>query len=632
MPRSIIIVLVAIGLATTGAERAAGQGDPEVTARIIEEGTTNSRAWDLMVHMSEEIGIRLTGSTGLARAEAWARDTFASYGLPNAHLRKWGEIPVRFDRGPSTARMVEPDERDFEFTARAWSAGTKGPVRGRVVRAPTTREELSAIRGDLAGTWVLSRQERRRWRRRNETEEQAAARALREEIDAALRESGIAGRIYGVRGELVVTGARRGWREMSYDDLPTDVSVYVRRIDYDAMNSRLADGLEVEVEIDLQHHFVEGPFPVFNTIAEIPGTERPDEVVIVSGHLDSWDGPGTQGAQDNATGCAVALEAARILMTVGAKPKRTIRFILWTGEEQGLYGSREYVESLTEAERAGISAVLVEDGGTRYQGGLICIPSMVPMLEAAVAPVNAAFPDMPVVMDVRERMPRGGGSDHMPFNRAGIPGFFWQEHGTPGAESKDYRFIHHTQHDIVRYAIPEYLVQSAVCSAVTAYNLAMADTLLPRQAPDEPRVAEAPSAEAERPWTLAPGPLTGTWNAELTGEMAPPDSDFVLTFEMSDDGRARGTIDSRVGSGPLERVAWDAETSTVTFRRESESMGPIAFTATVDGDTMTGSIAVNEFTMPFQATRTRTGEIIAGSEHDHETDAPDEAPDDHERR
>src|SRR5690606_35229748 len=143
--------------------------------------------------------------------------------------------------------------------------------------------------------------------------------------------------------------------------------VEVRRSDYDAMNSRLADGEEVHVAFELNHTFIEGPIPCYNTIGEIPGTERPDEVVIVSGHLDSWDGPGSQGTVDNGTGSSVTIEAARILMAADAKPKRTIRFILWTGEEQGLLGSRAYVESLSDEEKAKISAVFVDDSGTNRE-------------------------------------------------------------------------------------------------------------------------------------------------------------------------------------------------------------------------------------------------------------------------
>src|SRR5690606_17780882 len=178
-----------------------------------------------------------------------------------------------------------------------------------------------------------------------------------------------------------------GWRNLNFDRLPKDVEIQVRQSDYDYMNSRLADGMKIEVEVDLQHTFTNGPIPVYNTIAEIPGTVWPDEVVIVSAHLDSWDGPGSQGTTDNGTGSAVTLEAARLLMSAKARPKRTIRFILWTGEEQGLLGSRAYVNALRETgELDKVSAVFVDDGGTNYEGGLQCIESQVPYLAAATAP------------------------------------------------------------------------------------------------------------------------------------------------------------------------------------------------------------------------------------------------------
>ncbi|MHC5022909.1 MAG: M28 family metallopeptidase [Planctomycetota bacterium] len=623
MRRAILPVLLTLGLLVPAAR---GQGDPEILSRIADEGTANSQVWELMSHLSEQIGPRLTGSTREAAAQAWAVETFSSLGLHDARLLKWGEIPVRFDRGPSRARMVEPIERDFEFTARSWSAGTTGPVRARVIKAPETIEAAESMAEDLAGSWVLSRQPTRR--RRRPTDEDRAAMEQRRELDAFLRESGIAGRIYGARGDLVTTGADRGWRELAYDALPQNVSVTVRRVDYDVMNSRLADGEEVVVEIDLQHHFAEGPIPLYNVVAEIPGTEFPEQVVILSGHLDSWDGPGSLGAQDNAGGCAVALEAARILMAAGAKPRRTIRFILWSGEEQGLLGSRAYVESLSEEELAGISAVLVEDGGTNYEGGLVCVAQMAPMLTEATAFVGDTFPDMPVEINVRERMPRGGGSDHVPFNRAGVPGFFWSEEGVGGREGKNYRFIHHTQHDIMRYAVPEYMVQSATCSAITVYNLAMADTLLPRYVPpaESPVTASAAEEAAGGPWTTVEGPLSGTWVAAVTGEMAPPDSEFRLIFEMSDDGRVRGRMTSQMGEGRLRRVRFDPESGTLTFSYASEAMGGMRldFNAKLEGETITGTMDFEgEFSMPFAATREKAADIAAAPDPGHDAEHED---------
>ncbi|MEO1584475.1 MAG: M20/M25/M40 family metallo-hydrolase, partial [Planctomycetota bacterium] len=232
------------------------------------------------------------------------------------------------------------------------------------------------------------------------------------------------------------------------------------------------------------------------------GTERPEEVVIVSAHLDSWNGPGSQGTLDNGTGSSVTLEAARILAVVGAKPKRTIRFILWTGEEQGLLGARAYVASLPEEERALISACFVDDGGTNYEGGIPAASNMVELLAAATAPTNGRFfsrTDYETLMsdddpsnddragwldvnirDTGSTIRTHSGSDHAAFNEVGIPGFFWDEVGR-----SNYRFGWHTQNDRVDLAIEEYLVQSSTNAAITAYNLASAPTLLPREAQEQ---------------------------------------------------------------------------------------------------------------------------------------------------
>lgn len=601
-----------------------GQGDTDTIARIIAEGKNNSQVWDHLTYLSEEIGPRLTGSTRMMQANVWMRDQFAAYGLSNAHLDKWGEIPVRFDRGPSSAKMVEPTAREFEFTARSWSAGTAGPVRGKVVKAPTSLGDLEAMTEQLAGAWVLSKQPQRRRRggRRGGGGDNNSNpdRELRQQITDGLREAGIAGRLFAARSDLVRTRGVGGWRDLQFGDLPTDVEVIIRRIDYDAINSRLADGEEVEVEVDLNHSFVEGAFPVFNTIAEIPGTEWPEQVVIISGHLDSWDGPGSKATQDNGTGSAVTLEAARILMAVGAKPKRTIRFILWSGEEQGLLGSREYVENLSDEEKANISAVFVDDGGTNYEGGVSCIASMEPMLAAAIAPVQAAFPDLPMKLDVREKMSRFGGSDHAPFGRQGIPAFFWMESGSGGREGKNYRFIHHTQHDTMRYAVPEYLVQSATCAAVTAYNLACADTLLPREVQE---VAQEPAEEpveepVEEPWAITIGPVSGTWLAEVISDDG-SGRQFTLIFEMSTDGRVRGTVESSFVSGKISKASFDPAANRLKFVFVSEG-GEITYDATVNGDAMTGTVAMEDvFSAGFKAKR------VADEQDDGAADAAEAA-------
>lgn len=443
----------------------------EVLLKIIDEGKQRSQVMEHLSHLCLEIGPRLTGSTRLETANRWTAERFENFGLKNVEVRQWGELPVRFDRGPSTGEMLKPVERKFEFTTRSWSAGTNGPVEGIVLREPQTEEQFNELAPRMAGAWIL---------RRNAREKSPFA----ERVLSA----GIAGVITTSDDEIVRTGGVAGITKLDIDNLSKEVGVLVRRSDYDAMNSRLADGEEVVVKFDLNHRFERGPIPLFNTIAEIPGTEKPDEVVIISAHLDSWDGPGSQGTVDNGTGSSVTIEAARILAAVGVQPKRTIRFILWTGEEQGLLGSLAYVDSLSEEERAKISAVFVDDSGTNQQSSLSCVPAMEAMFRQAIAPMNHAFPDAPLELNISQTMPRGGASDHASFNRVGVPGFFWGKTGRAF-----YRYAWHTQNDKIDQAVPEYLIKNATVSAIVAYVFSEAETLLPRPEPEAKPAEGSPS-------------------------------------------------------------------------------------------------------------------------------------------
>ena len=561
----------------------------EVIAAIIDEGKNHSEVWETLTYISEEIGPRLTGSSALERANVWSRDRFTELGLTGARLQRWGEVPVRFDRGPSSVKMVGPVERELEFTTRAWGAGTEGPVRGRVVKEPKTMEELEAVRDQLEGAWLLSKEGRRR--RNRDREAAKAEREERRKVQDALEEFTFLGKLRGSSRDEITTGGVRGWRELTMETLPSEVEITIRRQDYDAINSRLSDGEEVEIEADLKHFFTEGPFGVFNTVAEIRGSEFPDEVVIISAHLDSWNGPGSQGTQDNGTGSSVTLETARILMAAGVQPRRTIRFCLWSGEEQGLLGSRGYVESLTDEELDGISACFVDDGGTYYQGGLFCIESMKPMLSSAIAPVNAAFPELPIDLEIRDKMPRGGSSDHASFNRKGVPGFFWTEKNRPGLEGMGYRFSWHTQRDTLEYAIEEYLIQSATCSAVTAYSLAMADTLLPRYIPEPPaeEKAEEETKDAEETGkkpaedTKQAGgasSIAGDWSAEFTT----PGLEFGLVLAVDGEGAVTGAMVMGEDRRKLEKGRWDAAKKTLTFEYESDSYGRLTASGKLEDD------------------------------------------------
>jgi carboxypeptidase Q len=441
------------------------QGDPNVNRQIINEGKFHNQSMGTLHHIAKNIGARLTSSPALQKACDWTVTRFRSLGLQNVHEEKWGEFPVGFERGPvQVARMIAPYTADFVFTTAAWSPGTNGPLRGWAVYEPTTLDEFDQVKDHMKGAWLVMRQPPAR-RRFNAPAEPPTP------LQIAVDASGILGKVYPSRNELVVTG---GNYRITWDKLPTERRITIRKSDWNAVASNLDHGKPVQLEFNFQNRFIRGPVPIYNVVADLVGTEKPNEYVIVSGHLDSWNGPGSEGALDNGVGSTVTLEAARILTRVHARPKRTIRFILWTGEEEGLLGSRAYVQAHPEL-LPKISAVLVDDGGTNYEGGMDAIASMEPMLAQAQAPMNSLFPDMPFKIRVVPHQQVGIGSDHDTFLRAGVPGFFWDMVGT-----HDYNFVHHTQHDVYEQAIPKYMLQKTTNSAVMAYNLACADTLLPR--------------------------------------------------------------------------------------------------------------------------------------------------------
>lgn len=433
------------------------EGDA-VVRQVVTLGVRDNHVMDHLRELTESIGPRLTGSHGLMRAEAWCRDQLAGWGL-KASLEKWGEMPVGFDRGPWSGRIVGEPSVELVFTTPAWTPGVLGPVRGRAVLQPETARDVAKAGESLRGAWVLApaRPRVRGHRRPEPTRDEV-------KLQEALRKAGVAGwvrRAFDKGGELVHTSGRS---QISWDALPRDVEVSLQGKQHDALVARLQAGEEVQLELSIDNRFFRGPVPQHNVVADIPGTELPGEYVIVGGHLDSWDG--ATGASDNGTGVATTMEAARLLMAAGARPRRTIRFMLWSGEEQGLLGSEGWVEAHADL-MDDISAVLVHDGGTNVLSGLHVTPEMMRQAQVALAPVLALSTDeMPFHLEETEGL-RPGGSDHSPFIKAGVPGFFWDQDGRA-----DYDFVHHTQHDTLKNVIEEYQRRSAVVVALAAYGLA----------------------------------------------------------------------------------------------------------------------------------------------------------------
>ncbi|MFQ5653391.1 MAG: M20/M25/M40 family metallo-hydrolase [Planctomycetota bacterium] len=474
--------------------------DRETTLRrIVEVGRSDNRVMEHLDVLTNRIGARLTGSDALNTACEWTAERFRSFGLSNVRVEKAGEVPVGFLRGPSAGRMIAPEEKTLHFGTNAWSAGTRGVVRGPAMLAPKNKEELEAVRDRLQGAWLLQAgrggarsrggeggrgerarpQARRggggdqgappraRERRREEMQQRARQ---RREMRGLLEEAGIAGIITPTSGELIRTGG--GFRRLDWDNLPEIPAIRLLGEEWWDIVDRINAYEDVILEFDIRNHFKPGPLPYYNVIADIPGTERPDEYVVVGGHIDSWDG--ATGTCDNGTGCATSLEAARLLMEADARPLRTIRFMLWSAEEQGLLGSRAYVKAhADEMER--ISAVLVHDGGTNYLSGIAATAAMLDDFERVFAPISELNPELPFKVRKVNGL-RGGGSDHASFLAAGVPGFFWDQQGRA-----DYKRIHHTQFDTFDEAIPEYQEHSAMVVALAALGIADLDPLLSRE-------------------------------------------------------------------------------------------------------------------------------------------------------
>jgi carboxypeptidase Q len=460
------------------------QAPPDVVKSVAQETEANSQVMAHLDHLTNTIGPRLTGSERLTKACEWARDKFASFGIHNARLEQWGEVAVGFDRGAHSGFMkIGGETKPVVFGTNAWTPGTGGLKEGAAILAPDGESGLDRLRQTAKGCWVV----------------RPPNCAVAKDVNDVCAEVGAHG-VLADGSDLILTF---GNHRTKWDSLPNLVRINLHKPVYADVVSRMRAGEEISFGFDVQNHFKEGPVPVYNVLADIPGTEKPDEMVIVGGHIDSWDG--ATGTTDNGTGVATTLEAARLLMAAGAKPRRTIRFMLWSGEEQGLLGSDAWIKKHPE-EMAKISAVLVHDGGTNYVSGIQSTEDMLPAMKAAFGPVlqllgqtveealesrpsrgpggrgrptdsRIATADESMKFSIARvpSLPRGIGSDHDSFLRAGVPGFFWRQAGRA-----NYSYTHHTQHDTYQAAIPEYQKHSAKVIALGALGIANLDAMLPR--------------------------------------------------------------------------------------------------------------------------------------------------------
>lgn len=434
--------------------------DPQIAA-LIELGSSDNQVDAHLLHLTENIGPRLTSSHGLMAAEQWSLQQFRAWGL-QAQLEKWGDAPVGFDRGPAWGRHWSSDAEfeALEFTTPAWTPGLLGPHRAQLIDYPKSRKALKQIAGHARDRYVLIR----------ELADQGPEFRASAYFQTLLK--------WGVAGFIAPAGApddplvhTDGDHQIEWSQLPDYVWVSLRGDQHARLAQALDAGQSPELEFSIDNRMFRGPVPQHNVIADIPGSTWPEQFVIVSGHLDSWDG--ASGAVDNGTGVATTMEAARLLMATGARPQRTIRFALWGGEEQGLFGSSAYVQA-HEHEMSAISAVFVHDQGTNYLSGLSITPEMLPQMASATQAVQRFAGEMSFSLELVDSL-RSGPSDHAPFIAAGVPAFMWQQSGR-----SNYERMHHTQFDRIDAVIPEYQRHSSLVTAIAALELANAQAPLNR--------------------------------------------------------------------------------------------------------------------------------------------------------
>jgi len=470
---------------------------------LIDQGMNKSQVMKNLQYLTDVIGPRLTGSPAARAANDWTMKQFQGYGA-DAHLEQWN-FGGTWERGPMWMRLVAPRAHDVLAASWAWAPGTGGkPVTGAVVRIDaSTPESLDAYKAKIKGAWVMLRPAAMVWNNDGPAMSAADTQRMRAQFrgpqaglprDSAARarqqqfnaDQPFLLRAAGALGILLDAGKEQDLLNMSGS--PTRVlplpQVVVAHEEYAMFDRLLGLGVTPQLQASIQNTInMKDSVPQWNTVAEIRGTEHPGQVVIVGAHLDSWD-LGT-GSTDNGTGSMATLEAARIIAQSGLKPKRTIRFILFTGEEQGLIGSRKYAEQHA-GEADSIQAVIVLDNGAGAVTGqaLQGRPELYGLWRAILAPLHDFNAD--TVNDAFK-----GGTDHLSFLPYGVPGFNFNQ------ITRGYNHTHHSQSDTWDKAIDWDLRQASTVMAVSAFELANLTGMIPRGQRNTPPAVAATKVSPE---------------------------------------------------------------------------------------------------------------------------------------
>lgn len=491
----------------------------EANQSIRTEALERSQVMDHLHHLTDYFGHRLTGSPSLEAAGEWTLETMTGWGLENPQKDAWDWGRPGWSNTYFSGHMISPARDPLVGEVLAWTRGTDGPVRGEAVQVhlpeSPSEEEYAAfaesLRGNLAGKMVLvgdgaprasgynpprrhddeelaeqyrpgaSQQDSGSSYRRSsgESSEGLSGREVRARLDELFKEEGAAVLLApsGMEHGLI-----RAFANYSFEPEEALPTVVLRTEDYQRIARLLERSQTVELEFDIRNEIYPERTTEYNYTAEIPGTDLADEVILIGGHLDSWHA--ATGATDNAAGVSVMMEAVRILQELGLQPRRTIRVALWTGEEQGLHGSRNYVEKHfgtfeePKPDYDNFAGYLNLDSGTGMIRGLTVFGPVeaAQVLHEIVQPFN----DLGVVGARETSSRRLGGSDHTSFNQAGLPGIGL------GQDPIDYfTTTWHTNHDTYDQILEDDLKQAAAVVAATAFALATRDEQLPRFSAEE---------------------------------------------------------------------------------------------------------------------------------------------------
>ena len=514
--------------------------DLETISRIRYEGFRDSKVMDFATGLMDLIGERLTGSPNMKRANEWTRDQLTAMGLSNAHLESWGPFGRGWANQYVSVRMTSPDLAPLIAYAEAWTPGTNGPIQGKCMRvAIEDKKDFDKYKGKLAGMILIFGpdaevkpiteapfkrlsdddlakigeyqipSEHPPFRLAEFLKRQQFIKELNqffadEKVLAVIDHSrGTAG------GGTVFVQSGGSYKQGETATVP---KITVASEHWTRIARLLQQKKEVTLEANVANTFYDDDAMQYDTIAEIPGADKKDEVVMLGAHLDSWHA-GT-GATDNGAGTIVMMEAVRILKALDIKPRRTIRIGLWSGEEQGLLGSQGYVQQhfgsrppmddplmkgmptllrreagpvSVRPEQAKVSAYFNVDNGTGKIRGIYLQEN------AAVAPIFEAwmrpFKDLGMTTLT---MRNTGGTDHLSFDAVGIPGFQFIQ------DPIEYETrTHHSNMDLNDRLQPDDLKQIAVIVASFVYDAATRDQMLPRKPIEKPLPKEPEKKEEQ---------------------------------------------------------------------------------------------------------------------------------------